>query len=153
MHYALHKQTQTQTFYWTTNGNSFYQYQHRITSKTMRIRIQTYLHSQHDTYMHLSNSYMAFLLLSLLSYLQRIIILALVMMMIMVLIVMVIFYDDDKRCFTEIRRIYITPDTITNWIVASKGLNQRLFHAFFTHFFQTNVVKPHLGVTMGFWQY
>ena len=30
-------------------------------------------------------------------------------MMIMALTVMVIFYDGDKRCFTEIRRIYITP--------------------------------------------
>ena len=60
-------QTQTQTFYWTTNGSSFYQYQHRITYKTMHIRIQTYLHTQYDTYnwdMHLWNSYMTFLLLS-----------------------------------------------------------------------------------------
>ena len=27
-------QTQSQTFYWTTNGSRFYQYQHRITYKT-----------------------------------------------------------------------------------------------------------------------
>ena len=38
-------QTQTQKFYWTTNWSRFYQYQHRITYKTMHNGIQIYVHT------------------------------------------------------------------------------------------------------------